>query len=503
MAKQNYDELAQNIIKNVGGKDNVDKVIHCITRLRFYLNDEKKADTDAIQDLDGVAGAVYNAQLGQYQVVIGQAVEDVYDKVIEQLGDDVIDEEATDAAVEATGGKQSNKPDGFFGMIKYGFQLLIGTITGSMMPIIGLLAASGILKGVLTLFTFNLGWINEASATYQIINTIADSTFYFLPILVGYTAAKQLKSDPIIVAAIAGVLVHPTMVELGEKTSKNFVEFLGVTMNASFFGLPIHIPSYTYSIFPIIFAAWLARPVGNWFKKVLPLSLRSIFQPLFTLFIVSVVVLVVVGPVITLISSGLATFINWLVTLNQAIAGLLIGGLYQVLVIFGLHWMIIPIISNDIAQTGHSVLNGLINFTMIAQGAGALAVWAKTKITNIKSLAFAGALSGFAGVTEPAMYGINLKYGRVFWMANIGGAVGGLIAGLLHVDMFGFTGSWIGFPSFFSKTDPNNIWYFVIAATVTTVVSFIAVYFWGFKDSDVKNAKNAEKKNVFKDAVND
>lgn len=503
MAKQDYDALAKDIITNVGGKENVDKVIHCITRLRFYLKDEKKADSAAISDLDGVAGAVYNSQLGQYQVVIGQAVEDVYDKVIDQLGDDVVDAEATEAAVEATGGATggSNKPKGFFGTIKYGFQLLIGTITGSMMPVIGLLAASGILKGFLTLFTFNLGWIDESSTTYQIINTMGDSTFYFLPILVGYTAAKQLKSDPIIVAAIAGVLVHPTMVDLGAQTSKNFTEFLGVTMNATFLGLPIHIPSYTYSIFPIIFAAWLARPVGNWFKKVLPLSLRSIFQPLFTLFIVSMVVLVVVGPVITLISSGLAAFINWIVTLNQAIAGLLIGGLYQVLVIFGLHWMVVPLISNDIAQTGHSVLNGLINFTMIAQGAGALAVWAKSKITNIKSLALAGALSGFAGVTEPAMYGINLKYGRVFWMANIGGAVGGLIAGLFKVDMFGFTGSWIGFPSFFSKTDPNNIWYFVIAGVVTTVVSFVAVYFWGFKDSDVQAAKEAEQKNVFKDAV--
>lgn len=275
MAKQDYDALAKDIITNVGGKENVDKVIHCITRLRFYLKDEKKADSAAISDLDGVAGAVYNSQLGQYQVVIGQAVEDVYDKVIDQLGDDVVDAEATEAAVEATGGAAggSNKPKGFFGTIKYGFQLLIGTITGSMMPVIGLLAASGILKGFLTLFTFNLGWIDESSTTYQIINTMGDSTFYFLPILVGYTAAKQLKSDPIIVAAIAGVLVHPTMVDLGAKTSKNFTEFLGVTMNATFLGLPIHIPSYTYSIFPIIFAAWLARPVGNWFKKVLPLSL--------------------------------------------------------------------------------------------------------------------------------------------------------------------------------------------------------------------------------------
>jgi PTS system beta-glucosides-specific IIC component len=505
MAKQDYDNLAKDIIAQVGGPENVNKVIHCITRLRFYLNDETKANTEAISELDGVAGAVYNEQLGQYQVVIGPAVTDVYDKVVENLGDSVVDEEATAAAVAATGGATAKKPapKGPIGWIKYAFQVLIGTITGSMIPVIGLLAASGILKGFLTLFTFNLGWIDPAGSTYTIINTIGDSAFFFLPFLVGFSAAQHLKSDPIVVAAVAGVLVHPNMTAIAAATSKKFNEFFGVTMNADFFGLPIHIPSYTYSIFPIIFAAWLARPVGNWLKKVLPLSLRSIFQPLFTLFIVSLAVIVVVGPVITLISSALAGFINWIVTLNEAFAGLVIGGLYQTLVIFGLHWMVIPIISNDIASTGHSVLNGLINFTMIAQGAGALAVWAKSKITNIKSLAFAGALSGFAGVTEPAMYGINLKYGRVFWMANIGGAAGGFVAGLMKIDMFGFTGSLIGFPSFFSKTNPGNIWAFVIASIVTLVVSFFAVYFWGFKDSDVQNAKGAEKKNVFKDAVAD
>ncbi|WP_439425716.1 PTS transporter subunit EIIC [Oenococcus alcoholitolerans] len=498
---QDYKKLAADIIDGVGGKDNVDKVIHCISRLRFYLKDEKKADTDKVTKINGVAGAVYNAGLGQYQVVIGPAVTDVYDQVIDQLGSDVIDQEATDQAIAASTADKKPKPTNLWGWIVRGFQLLIGTITGSMIPVIGLLAASGILKGILTFFTFNVHLIDVKSTTYIIINAMGDSTFYFLPILVGYTAARQLKSDPIVVAAIAGVLVHPTIAALWSAPTRGMNTLFGIPLNANFFGIPIHIPQYTYSIFPIIFAAWLARPVGNWLKKVIPISLRSIFQPLFTLFIVSAAVLVVMGPVISLISAGLAALINFLVTANEAIAGLIIGAFYQVLVIFGLHWMVIPIVSNDIATTGHSVLNGLINFTMIAQGAGALGVWARTKKPDIKGLSLAGALSGFAGVTEPAMYGINLKYGRVFWMANVGGAIGTFVAGLFHVNMYGFTGSWIGFPSFFSRTNPNNIWVFLLAGIITTVISFTAVYLWGFKDSDVDKVRIVEKKNVFKSAI--
>ncbi|SUP52862.1 EIIBCA-Bgl [Weissella viridescens] len=163
-------------------------------------------------------------------------------------------------------------------------------------------------------------------------------------------------------------MVHPSIAAIWATPTKGMPTLMGVPLNANFFGLPIHIPQYAYSIFPIIFAAWMARPVGKWLKKHTPLALRSIFVPLFTVFIVTTTVLVVMGPAISLVSAGLAAAINWLVTLNEAVAGFIIGGFYQCLVIFGLHWMVIPIISNDIASTGHSVLNGLINFTMIAQG---------------------------------------------------------------------------------------------------------------------------------------
>ncbi len=505
-----YEKLAADIIAGVGGKQNVVKVIHCITRLRFYLKNHELADDQGISQLNGVAGVNYAESLGQYQVVIGPAVTDVYDEVISQLGDGVADDSA----------KSNNNTDSASkNPIIRGFQAIIGTITGSMMPIIGLLAAGGMLNGFLSLFSNKASFpaiyfIDPASSTFTILQSMAMAPFYFLPILVGFSAAQQLKSDPFVVAAIGAFLVKPEFIGITNphvvdgklaEPAKAVGSLFGVSLNATFFGLPINIPSYAYSIFPIIFVAWLARPVGNWLKKHLPLVLRSIFQPLLTLLVVGAVVLVFVGPAITLLSQGISTIINWLLHLNYPLSGLIIGGLYQALVIFGLHWMVVPLIANEIAQTGHSTLNAIVNFTMIAQGAGALAVWAKTKIPSLKGLAGAGFLSAMAGITEPAMYGINLKYGRVFWMANIGGAVGGLIAGLFNLNMYGFTGSLIGFPSFAvpkgQAGSANNMLIFWVAAIATIAVAFLMVYFFGFKDTDTQQIKTVEKKNAFKDAV--
>lgn len=505
-----YEKLAADIIAGVGGKQNVVKVIHCITRLRFYLKNHELADDQGISQLNGVAGVNYAESLGQYQVVIGPAVTDVYDEVISQLGDGVADDSA----------KSNNNTDSASkNPIIRGFQAIIGTITGSMMPIIGLLAAGGMLNGFLSLFSNKASFpaiyfIDPASSTFTILQSMAMAPFYFLPILVGFSAAQQLKGDPFVVAAIGAFLVKPEFIGITNphvvdgklaEPAKAVGSLFGVSLNATFFGLPINIPSYAYSIFPIIFAAWLARPVGNWLKKHLPLVLRSIFQPLLTLLVVGAVVLVFVGPAITLLSQGISTIINWLLHLNYPLSGLIIGGLYQALVIFGLHWMVVPLIANEIAQTGHSTLNAIVNFTMIAQGAGALAVWEKTKIPSLKGLAGAGFLSAMAGITEPAMYGINLKYGRVFWMANIGGAVGGLIAGLFNLNMYGFTGSLIGFPSFAvpqgQAGSANNMLIFWVAAIATIAVAFLMVYFFGFKDTDTQQIKTVEKKNAFKDAV--
>ena len=478
--KVDYEQLGKDIVKNVGGVSNVENVIHCITRVRFYLKDDNKANDDTIKAMKGVLDVAKAG--GQYQVVIGPAVEDVYDAVVKALGPGFGgDSEVKKEKVEA--------PKGVWPKTKFYFSALIGVITASMMPIIGLLAASGILKGLLALIV-SAKWLSATSSTYMIISAMGDSVFYFLPILVGFTAAKRLGANQIIMGVIGGVLAYPTLVQVATKTSSTAMNF-----NSNFFGIPIHIANYTYSIFPMIAAAWIASKIEPWLKKHIVMSLRMILSPLLEVFIVSAIIIVIVGPVITLLSSYLANGIVALLKFSPAISGLLIGGFYQCLVIFGLHWAVIPVVASQIATTGHSALNAIVSATMVAQGAAAMAVFVKTKKNiDMKQIAGAATLSAFAGVTEPAMYGINLKYGRIFWTANIGSAVGGLITGLMHVDMWGFAGSLIGFASFINpKGIDSSFTGYLIASVATIVVSFVCTYLFGFKEEDLESSHAVEK----------
>ena len=494
-----FDATARDIIAGIGGADNVKSVIHCITRVRFYLKDESLADDEAVSGTDGVIDVAKAG--GQYQVVIGAEVGDVYDAIVAQLpglGGGEVDSEAETAP----------RPTTAVGWIKFGFSSLIGVITGSMIPVIGVLAASGILKGILALLV-QFKVVADSSDTYQIISAMADSMFYFLPIIIGFTAARRLGSDPIVVAIIGGVLAYPSLARMANpdyvvKTETGFekpyhiVAQLGNTIfNTDFFGIPVSLPqtnAYAYSIFPIIVAAWLAARIEPYLKKWIPAVVRSIFAPLLEIFIVSTLVLVVFGPIVMAISGAIASGVTWVLNLSYPVAGLIIGGFYQCLVIFGLHWAVIPIISQQIADPGYSPLNAIVSATMIAQGGGALAIWLKVRSAKIKRMAGPATISAFCGVTEPAMYGLNLKYGRVFITASIGGAVGGLLTGLLNVNMWGFTGAFVGFPSFVNpKGIDGSFTGFWIASLAALAVSFACTYFFGFKESDFETGRTVEK----------
>jgi len=486
-----YDQLATQIINNIGGVANVKSVIHCITRVRFYLKDEAKANDDTIRDLKGVIDVAKAG--GQYQVVIGPAVNDVYDAVVKQLGPGFGDDDASMVAMEKEANKAAWQKMTPWQKVKHSFSALIGVITGSMIPVIGLLAASGILKGVLALLT-SFKIVSATAPTYVIINAMGDSVFYFLPIFVGFTAAKKLGSDSIIMGIVGGVLTYPAIVAIAT-TGKVTSHLLGMGINADFFGLPVHVASYTYSIFPMIAGAWLASKLEPWLKRVIPTVLRMIFVPLLEVVIISGAILLFLGPIITALSGALAAGIVKIYQLSPAISGLIIGGFYQVLVIFGLHWAIIPIVANDIATTGHSYLNAIVSATMVAQGGAVLAIAMKSKVASMKELAWPATISAFCGVTEPAMYGINLKYGRAFVTASIGGAVGGFLTGLMNVNMWGFAGSLIGFTSFVNpKGIDFSFWGFLIASLVDIIVAFTLTYMFGFSDADVKNVKTAPKK---------
>ncbi|EHM95738.1 hypothetical protein HMPREF0975_00189 [Actinomyces sp. oral taxon 849 str. F0330] len=481
-----FDATAADIIAGIGGPDNVRSVLHCITRVRFYLKDESLADDEAVADLDGVIDVAKAG--GQYQVVIGPDVVDVYDAVVAQLPNVGAGEQ--DADVELV-----ERPTTLWGWVKLGFSSLIGVITGSMIPVVGMLAASGILKGLLALL-MQYEVVTEASNTYHFIDAMSSSMFFFLPIIIGFTAAKRLGADPIVVAIIGGVLCYPSVVDMSKNTDD--VITVGRTVfNSDFFGIPVSLPAgnaYAYSIFPIIVGAWLASKIEPWLKKTLPAVIRPIFGPLIEIFVVSALILLVFGPAVMLVSGGIAAVINAILSFNYTLAGLLIGGFYQCLVIFGLHWAVIPIISSELASPGYSHLNAIVSATMIAQGGGALAVWLRVRDARIKRMAAPATISAFCGVTEPAMYGLNLKYGRIFITASIGGAVGGLLTGLLNVNMWGFTGGFVGFPSFVNPDGMDSSFTgFWIAGAAALLVSFLCTYFFGFKQADFDKERTVKK----------
>ncbi|WP_338215201.1 glucose PTS transporter subunit IIA [Companilactobacillus muriivasis] len=470
---KNFKELAEQIVAGVGGKANVKNVIHCITRLRFYLKDESKANDTKISNLDGVIDVAKSA--GQYQVIIGPDVNDIFDQVVRILGldsDDYVEE------------KVDNSNLTFGQRIKNSVNTFIGIITGSMAPIIGILSASGIIKGMMSLMV-SFHWMSPTGNANLILTAMSDSVFYFLPVLIGFNAAKRMGGNPTLCAVIGGVIAYPTIIAAAGK-------HLNILTLGS---LNFPYVSYTYSIFPMILAAWIATKMEKWLKTFIPSFLQALVNPMIIILVVSAITLLATGPVITWAAFGLAGGIQALLSINSAIFGAIIDGFYQVLVIFGLHWGIVPLFVNDFATLGHSYLFAIVSITMVGQGGAALAVAIKTKDDSLKSLGFAAAISAFCGVTEPAIYGINLRYKKTFICANIGSAVGGFIIGLLHVNMWSIAGSIIGLPSFINPKGIDGSFYGAVLATVAAIaVSFVLTYVWGFNDQ--MTASNKREKPV-------
>lgn len=461
-----YQQLAVEIIKNVGGRENINSLIHCITRLRFYLKNDKIPDDKAIQNLDGIINVARAS--GQYQVVIGNKVTEVYNAIIDELGPSFQNQTSTEKSTE----KKT-----IIEQIRHGFSVFIGVLTGSMIPIIGLLGGSGILKGILGALT-GYGILDKASGTYLLFSSIADSLYYFLPIILGFTAAKRLGSNPITIAVVGSVLTYPSLIAAGSDS-----------IQLTVFRIPAHIMSYSSSVFPIIFAAWVGSFLEKWLKKIIPSVIRSIFLPIIEVILLSLLIYVGVGPIMLSLSQFLSHGIESIYFVNPALTGILVSGLYQVAVVFGLHWVVIPIVVNDLAINGHSYLNAMISVTMVAQGAAAMAVALKTKDKKYRDLSWAATISAFCGVTEPAIYGITIRYKRIFLLSNIGSAIGGFLTGFFKVDAYALSGSLIGFPAFINPSVgvTSNLLGYVVAHITTLVITFAMVMIWGYKSEDEIN----------------
>lgn len=465
MAKKgNYDELAKKIIALVGGEANIANVTHCITRLRFNLKDESKADTEAIRSTPGVVGVT--SANGQYQVIIGAEVTQVYEKVAAQLHN-----------LEG-GSAAPAKQEGSF------VSRLIDTITGIFTPILPPLTAAGMLKAVLAiLVAFKL--VDSASSTYQVINFMADATFYFLPILLANSAAKKLGCNPYLAMMLGGILIHPNFVSM-VTASKETGDAITV------FGLPIYNATYSSSVIPILLGVLLMSKVEPLANKFAPKAVRFFTAPLITMLVVGITTLCVLGPIGYVISNILASAINGLSAIAPWLAPTIIGALLPFLVMTGTHHALTPIGINNRMTIGFDTIiyPGQLA-SNIAQGAAALAVSFKTKNMELKELTSSTGITAVCGITEPVLYGVTMKIRTNMIAAMVGGGVGGFFMGLMNTKNYsGGSPGLLTLPSYIGLDAPMSNFYFACAgAAIAFVVGFV-VSFILYKDP-VEGQENA------------
>ncbi|MED4161532.1 PTS transporter subunit EIIC, partial [Halalkalibacterium halodurans] len=404
-----YEQLAKDIIQHVGGKENVISVVHCITRLRFKLKDEGKANTDVLKNMDGIVTVMKSG--GQYQVVIGNHVPDVYKDVVEIGGFQNQAETETE---------DEEKSKGLFNKF-------IDIIASIFTPVLGVLAATGMIKGLNALF-LSTGVLEEANGTYQLLHAVGDSLFYFFPIFLGYTAAKKFGATPFIGMAIGASLVYPTLAVLTEGEPL-YTLFTGTIFESpvhiTFLGIPVILMSYATSVIPIILAAYFASKVEARLRKIIPDVVKTFLVPFFTLLIVVPLTFIVIGPIATWAGQLLGQFTLWVYNLSPIIAGAFLGGFWQVFVIFGLHWGLIPIAINNLVVQGSDPVLAMVFAASFAQIGAVAAVWLKIKQQKVKTLSVPAFISGIFGVTEPAIYGVTLPLKRPFIISCIAAAVGG------------------------------------------------------------------------------
>ena len=440
-----YEGLARDIVQLVGGKENVTQAYHCQTRLRFTLADEGKADEDAIKAHDGVVGVIHGA--GQFQVCIGPHVADVFEEV-EKLVD--------------TGEKDVEAP----AENKGAFDRVIDFVAGTFQPIIPALSGAGMVKAVMALLT-TFGVISAESQTYQMLNIFADGVFYFLPILLAFTEAQKLKCNPILASGVAAMLLHP-----------NWSAFVAAAEPVNFFEvIPFTLASYGSSVIPIILVVFVQSFVEKWLNKHIPASVNLVFVPMLTFLVMGTLAFSVLGPIGYIVGEWLSIFFTFLAENAAWVPAVLIGGLCPVMVMFGIHNGIAPLGPIQMADLGYDSIWGPGNIVSnMAQASAGLVVALRSK--KDRKVAMPGAITAFMGITEPILYGTNLPKKYPLVAAMIGGACGGLYAGLTQTHRFA-TGSG-GLPAVLLYIGDgtmqhllNIIIAMVIAAGISAALTFV------------------------------
>ncbi|WP_145148630.1 beta-glucoside-specific PTS transporter subunit IIABC [Paenibacillus xylanexedens] len=448
-----HQETAQEIIKAVGGTNNINSVYHCVTRLRFDLKNNDKVDNGSLKKLDKVMGT--NISGDQFQVIIGNDVAKVFDAMVKEH-----------PAIQQSTENKEPKSDKKQNVVLKIFE----TIAGVFAPMLPAITAAGMLKGLLALFV-SLGWMSAGTDTYRILSAIGDGVFHYLPLLIAVSAARKFGSNPFVAIALGTALMYPDMTAL-----------LSSGESVGFLGIPVTAVSYASSVIPILLAVWLMSYVEKWVDRVIPAALKLLLVPLITLLVMVPVTLIAIGPLGTFVGSGLSGGINWLLNEGGLIAGIVLGGAMALIIMTGMHYALVPIILSNIATLGFDKFLPLTFISNMGQAGATLGVFFRAKDKKLKTVALSTSFTALMGVTEPAMYGVNMKYKKPFAAAMIGSAVGGGFALAFGAKAYVLAGNGglPGLPSLIGQT----FWYSFVGMILAFIVGAIMSTIFGIKEEE-------------------
>lgn len=466
-----YKNTALAILEAVGGEKNVLRATHCVTRLRLELKDENIVSDERVKSISGVLGIM--KKNGQYQIILGNDVANYY-KEFTALG-----------KFDSDSVQQVKKANVLEQVIEY--------IAGSMTPLIPAMLGGGMIK-VLVIVLPMLGLLKADSQSISFLAFFGDAPYHFMPIFLAYSASQKLKVTPALAMSVAGILLHP-----------NFVQMVSTGDPLHFLGAPVTPASYGSSVIPILIMVWLMKYIEAVFNKVTPAVTKSFLQPTLVLLVSGFIALVLVGPLGVIVGEGLSQLVEQMHGVAGWLTLAVLGAIMPFIVMTGMHWAFAPIfLAASIATPDVLILPAMLG-SNLAQGAASMAVAFKSKNSNTKQIAFAAGFSAlFAGVTEPALYGVTLKYKKPLYAAMIGGGLAGLFVGLTGVKAYLFAvPSLIALPQFIYSEAASNITNAMIAAAISIIVTFILAYFLGIDEetSTVNLEKVApgisSRKNVF------
>lgn len=461
-----HEQTAKAVLEKVGGAANVNTMTHCMTRLRFDLKDNTKADRAALENTPGVMGT--NIAGSQFQVIIGNDVPNVYAEINKRA--------SFGGGSAPAGGEDAPQTK------KNPFSALLDIISGIFTPLLPALAGAGMIKALLSVSDV-FGWMAQDGSTYQILKAIGDGTFYFLPILIAFSAARKFGSSAFIAAAIAAAILHPDLTAL-----------LGGGTAVSFLGLPVTSVTYSSSVIPILLAVWVSSYVEKLFNKVIPSALKVLLVPMLTLLVIAPATLIAIGPLGSLIGDGLSGGITYLLDNTGIFGGILLGGTMSLIIMTGMHWALVPIAILAIAEQGFDYILPIMFVANLGQAGAAFGVFLRSRNVQFKSLALSTSFSAMMGITEPAMYGVNMRLKKPFVSALIGGAAGGAVYGLFHVKIYTMAGS-VGLPGIPAMIGPTFAYGLVgigLAFITATVVTFLI----GFEDVASPASASSEPQSV-------